>query len=131
MVDTKPENSGYQGGHQAAKLLKRKEMVPKKGLDLPSFGNSFSLTKIAIVIEYTGFANFSIVSIRLTASAVSIYLRDPRTPEPITCSKLWTPRPELSPRRNECNRANQHCCRVRILCEIKIELLRDLDRLVH
>lgn len=39
-------------------------MVPKKGLDLLSFGNSFSLNKIAILIEYTGFANFSILSIR-------------------------------------------------------------------
>jgi hypothetical protein len=70
----------HRGGHQGTKLLRRKELVPKKGLDLPSFGNSFSLNKIAIVIEYTGFANFSIVSIRLTASAVSIYLHDRRTP---------------------------------------------------
>jgi hypothetical protein len=30
--DTKPEISGHQGGHQAAKLLRRKELVPKKGL---------------------------------------------------------------------------------------------------
>jgi hypothetical protein len=67
-------------------------MVPKKGLDLPNFRKSFSLNKIAILIEYTGFANFSIVSIRLTASAVSIYLHDRRTPEPIACSKLGTPK---------------------------------------
>jgi hypothetical protein len=29
--------SGHQGGHQAAKLLRRKELVPKKGLEVPSF----------------------------------------------------------------------------------------------
>lgn len=67
-------------------------LVPKKGFDLPSFRKSFSLNKIAIVIEYTGFAIFSIVSIRLTASAVSIYLHGRRTPEPIACSKLGTPK---------------------------------------
>lgn len=37
--------------HQTAKLLRRKELVPKKGLDLPNFDNSFSLNKIAIVTE--------------------------------------------------------------------------------
>lgn len=37
-----------------------------KGLEPQSFGNSFSLNKIAILIECTGFANFSILSIRLT-----------------------------------------------------------------
>jgi hypothetical protein len=31
-VDTKPEKCGHQDGHQAAKLLRRKELVPKKGL---------------------------------------------------------------------------------------------------
>ena len=35
-----------------------KILMPEKGFDLPSFGNSFSLNKITIVIEYTGFANF-------------------------------------------------------------------------
>ena len=34
---------GHQDGHHAAKLLRRKEMVPKKGLDPQSFGNSFNL----------------------------------------------------------------------------------------
>jgi hypothetical protein len=51
---------------------RQNELVPKKGFDLPSFGNSFSVNKIAILIEYTGFENFSILSIRFTASVVSI-----------------------------------------------------------
>ncbi|HEX5433600.1 MAG TPA: hypothetical protein VFY05_05140, partial [Candidatus Angelobacter sp.] len=55
-------------------------MVAKKGFDLPSFENSFSLNKIPTLIEYTGFANFSMLSIRLTASGVSISLHDRRTP---------------------------------------------------
>src|SRR5262245_42125153 len=46
----------------------------KEVFSLPSFGNSFSLNKIAILIEDTGFANFSIVSIRLNASDISICL---------------------------------------------------------
>jgi hypothetical protein len=67
-------------------------MVPKKGLDLPNFRKSFSLNKIAIVTEYTRFANFSILSIRLTASDASISLYDRRTPNLIGCSNFWTPR---------------------------------------
>jgi hypothetical protein len=42
-VDTKPEICGHQGGHQAAKLLRRKELVPKKGLEPQGSGNSFRL----------------------------------------------------------------------------------------
>jgi hypothetical protein len=86
----------HRGGHQGTKLLRRKEMVPKKGFDMPSFGNSFSLNKIAIVIEYTGFANFSILSIRLTASRVSTESHDRGTPDPIACGKFWTPRLRFS-----------------------------------
>jgi hypothetical protein len=68
--------------------MRRKEMVPKKGFDLPSFSNSFSLNKIAILIEYTGFANFSILSAGLTASAVSTESHDRWTPNLITAASF-------------------------------------------
>src|SRR5437660_12683568 len=34
-VDTKPMFCGHQDGHQAAKLLRTKSLVPKKGLEPP------------------------------------------------------------------------------------------------
>jgi len=38
-VDTKLEICGHQDGHQAAKLLRRKELVPKKGIIASSADN--------------------------------------------------------------------------------------------
>jgi hypothetical protein len=46
--------------------------VPKKGLEPPSFGNSFRLKKIATFIEYTRVASFAIHSIGSTDSFNSI-----------------------------------------------------------
>jgi hypothetical protein len=66
-------------------------LVPKKGLEPPSFSNSFSLNKMATLIEYTGLASFSIPTASLTASADSTESHDRRTPDPIACCKLWTP----------------------------------------
>jgi hypothetical protein len=42
--------------------------VPKKGLAIPNFGNSFSLKNIAASIEYTRLADFATQS---TSSAAS------------------------------------------------------------
>jgi hypothetical protein len=33
----------HRGGHQGTKLLRRKEMVPKKGFEPQGFSNSFDL----------------------------------------------------------------------------------------
>ena len=78
-VHTRAEISG----HQAAKLLRRKELVPKKGFDLPSFWKPFSINKLATSIEYTRLASFSICSANLTASAASTESHDGGTPDPI------------------------------------------------
>jgi hypothetical protein len=81
------------------------KLVPKKGFDLPSFRKSFSLNKIAIVIGYTGFANFSIVSIRLTASAVSIYLHDRLTPEPMPAANSGHQKAYTTPKKKQAGRS--------------------------
>src|ERR1051326_5844110 len=67
-------------------VIDLKRLVPKKGFDLPSFSNSFSLNKLALILDYTGFANFSILPITLTASAVAIELHELRTPNRIAVS---------------------------------------------
>jgi hypothetical protein len=47
-VDTKPEISGHHGGHQAAKLLRRKELVPKKGFSPGVFYTALVISKIPL-----------------------------------------------------------------------------------
>jgi len=63
-------------------------MVPKKGLVPPSFGNSFSLNKIAASLDYNRLADFATKGTDSNASSNSIEFVE-----------KWTPRSLDMPRR--------------------------------
>lgn len=113
-------------GHPC-KLLRNKDLAPKKGFDLASFSNSFSLNKIAISIEYNGLASFSISSARLTESAVSTESHDPQDTGSDGLRKFETPRP-ISPKKKRSQQRGKFCSTVLRICSEEVNSFRFLMR---
>jgi hypothetical protein len=82
--------------HQAAKLLRRKEMVPKKGLEPQSFDKLFCLNRIATSTEYNRLADFATQSTNSTASSGSIQFDVFWPPSMLNSASEWTPFPTFA-----------------------------------